>query len=216
MLYTDKDAVADAAAQVAALEGKDTFTAEETAKLEAVQAVITAIEEDIADVEARIEALPASVTVSNAADVDAIGDALEALKAQGVAETDISNYDTYVTAKQQLTDVLAEIGAVEDLIAALPEATDIGYGDEAAIVNAEAELEALLAKYADDAESINEMVDAAKLEAVRTALDELLTAKADLIEKIAAAELNVSLAAADQQAIARPARRSCCHGGKGC
>lgn len=202
VLYTDKDAVADAAAQVAALEGKDTFTAEETAKLEAVQAVITAIEEDIADVEARIEALPASVTVSNAADVDAIGDALEALKAQGVAETDISNYDTYVTAKQQLTDVLAEIGAVEDLIAALPEATDIGYGDEDAIVNAEAELEALLAKYTDDAESINEMVDAAKLEAVRTALDELLTAKADLIEKIEAAELNVSLAAADQQAIA--------------
>ena len=46
------------------------------------------------------------------------------------------------------------------------------------------------------------MVDAAKLDAVRTALDGLLTAKADLIEKIAAAELNVSLAAADQQAIA--------------
>lgn len=203
ILYGDKGTVADAAAQVAALEGKDTFTEDEIAKLEAAQQAIAVIEEAIGDVEAKISALPAieELSVKDAAALSAIETVLAELEAKGVPTDAVSNYETYTAAAEQLKVVLAEINAVKEMIAALPAADEVGFGDEAAVKEAEAALNTLYEKYAEDQAYIAEAVGATTLENVRAALDALLQAKADLIDRIQNAEFVISMAEDDRAAI---------------
>lgn len=203
VLYTQKADIQAVADKMAALDGKDTFTAEETAKLESAQQAIAAIESDITAVTDKIAALPATeqLSVKDAQALDDIQTALADLEAKGVAKTDISNYEVYTAAVEQLQVVMDEINAVKEQIAALPAADEVSFQDEAAVQQAEAALQKLLAAHPDDADSLRDMVKATTLEEVRAALDVLLKGKADLINTIQTTQFTISLFQADIDAI---------------
>lgn len=204
VLYTQKADIQAVADQMAALNGKDTFTAEETARMESAQQAIAAIETDIAAVTDKINALPATEQLS-VKDAQALADieaALTALEAKGVVNEDISNYTVYTAATEQLQAVMEEIDAVKEMIAALPGADEVSFGDEEAVKEAEAALDKLLAAHPDDTESLRDLVNATTLEEVRTSLNTLLQNKADLINTIKTTQFTISLSQADIAVIA--------------
>ncbi|WP_283127829.1 hypothetical protein [Allofournierella massiliensis] len=198
VLYTDKAAIDAAQKMVKDLEGKDTFTEEEQAKLAAAQAGYQDILDGIAQVESDIAALPDEVTPDMASQIAELQQAIARLTKRAVPVAEIEGYDKYQAAADALESILAEIQAVRDQIKALPAAEDVNFADAAAINGAEKAAKNLQAKYG---EKVLSAEDLAPLAAAQAKLSELNDARKALVEEIANTQLNITTAQKDQDAI---------------
>lgn len=201
VLYTDKAAIQAVADQVAALEGKDTFTQEETDALAAAQQAIQAIETSIADLDARIAGLNVDESTVTKADVQAVQEMdkdLQALYAKGVETSDLTNYNRYTQAVAAVQKWLDAIDAFTEAVNSLPDADAIGFNDGTALTAAEKMLEDL----ADmDLQDLTDEAVRNRLQTLRQALTDLQNRRDTLVAQLAQTKPAVTLKAEDLKTI---------------
>lgn len=195
VLYTDRDAVADARAKMNALDGKDTFSAEETRKLEAAEAVIQEIDADIAEVKTEIADKLGSVTTdtTDPEDIQAvqqIQQKIEALSAQKVPTDAIEGYATYVSAKEAVQPWLDKIDAVETAAADLEKIETITFRDREKVEQMKAALQELTDRQLD---SLVDKGTVAVIQSASADLEALDESRAQLVKDIADTQLTISL-----------------------
>ena len=166
------EAIAQAKADFEALAADQQDAVENAAALTAAQAALKALQDDVADVIAMIDAI-GTVTYSKAADIAAVRDAYDALNDEQKAL--VTNEATLTAAEAAIQELQAAIDAVEAKIDAIGEVT---LSKAEAIAQAKADFEALAADQQDAVEN------AAALTAAQAALKALQDAVADVIAKI--------------------------------
>lgn len=202
VLYTDSEAIANAAAQMEELREVDTFTQKE-------QNIVANAQQAIDDIKSQMGAAAdaiASLSGINEDTVDAddiaavltVRDQIDALLGKGVTTEQITGYDTYKRAVAAVQIWLDLIDEVEENAAALPDAADITFDDEADVAKAKETLARL------EANGLTELVDAdarERIAAAQEALSALADRRTALVEKIAAAKLSITLNEEDRTAI---------------
>lgn len=183
---TDSAAKAKLAAETARVAAART-------KLDQLTAAKTAAEAEIANIPD-----PFTATSANIKLMKGIKDKIDTLLAAGVKTSEIAGYAKYDKALKSVETALAEIAAAQEKIAAMPAAGAVTFADEKAIADAEKAVQDVRTKYGADILSATE---AKPVTDARAALEALKTKKTELVQKIANAQLTVSLRDADQKAI---------------
>lgn len=202
ILYSHKATIDAVAAQVAALDGKDTFTPQEQAMLDNARNAIAAIETEISAVGAEIQQLnisPDNVTAEDVTAVHTLRQRIDALLAKGVTTSQIPSYAVYETAVGHVQTWLDRIDALETLVQSLPSASNLNFTHAE---NVNLATDALHALKDNGLDSLVDEEVLEKLTACEAALSALNQRRAELVEKIAQDSLPVTLKQADQDAIA--------------